>query len=162
MDTTTTVYSSRATNWPVLAVAAGLAVPLFVQGLTSPEPGASLAASLAVLAVIIVGIVLSTSLRVTAGTSGVIVRFGPLGLPRWTIPINRIDYVDVTYLPPWAMFGGVWWSRRDGLRLTQRTGPALRLRLTTGRRVTITVNEPDAALAVLRDAVAGQRRRNQP
>ncbi|WP_395726828.1 hypothetical protein [Nakamurella sp.] len=153
MPTPTTVYTSRATNWPFLAIASGLAVPLIVMGLTAVEPERSLTGTLVVAGVIVVGIAMSTSLRVTAGTGGVTVRSGLLGLPRWTFPIDRIAHAEPAELAPWAMFGGIWWSSRDGLRITQRTGPALRLRLTDGRRVTLTVNEPDVAVTVLSDAI---------
>jgi hypothetical protein len=152
MPTPTTVYTSRATNWPFLAIAVGLAVPLIVMGLAAVEPERSLIGTVVVVGVIVVGIAMSTSLRVTAGTGGVTVRSGLLG-PRWTFPIDRIAHAEPADLPPWAVFGGIWWSRRDGLRITQRTGPSLRLRLTNGRRVTLTVNDPDVALAVLNDAL---------
>jgi hypothetical protein len=153
MSTPTTVYTSRATNWPFLAVAVTLALPLIATGLTAAEPDRSLIGTLAVAGVIAIGIGTGTSLRVTAGTGGVTVRSGLLGLPRWTFPIDRIAHAEPASLPPWAIVGGIWWSRRDGLRLTQRTGPSIRLRLTSGRRVTLTVNEPDVALAVLNQAI---------
>ena len=51
---------------------------------------------------------------------------------------------------------------RDGLRITQRTGPALRLRLIDGRRVTLTVNEPDVALAVLNQAIRARGGPDRP
>lgn len=157
MPTPTTVYTSRATNWPFLAVASALALPMIWMGLTGA--GRSVTGTFVLAGVIVVGIAMSTSLRVTAGTGGVTVRSGLLGLPRWTFPIDRIAHAEPAELAPWAMVGGIWWSSRDGLRITQRTGPALRLRLTDGRRVTLTVNEPDVALAVLNRAI---RARSEP
>lgn len=151
MTTPTTVYTSRATNWPVLAVGVGLAVPLLATGLSAAEP--ELLGLVAMVAVIVIGALMSTSLRVTAGPAGVTVRSGVLGVPRWTFPIDRIAHVEPVDLPAWTMFGGIWWSPRDGLRITQRTGPSVRLRLTDGRRVTLTVNEPQLAVAVLNQAL---------
>ena len=162
MPTPTTAYTSRATNWPFLAAASALAVPLVAMGLTAAEPERSLIGTVVVTGVIVVGILMSTSLRVTAGTGGVTVRSGLLGVPRWTFPIERIAHAEPAELAPWAIFGGIWWSPRDGLRITQRTGPALRLRLTDGRRVTLTVNEPDVALAVLNQAIRARGGPDRP
>lgn len=161
MSAPTTVYTSRATNWPFLTVAIALALPLLAMGLTGTEPG-SLTGTLVVSGVLVSGLVMSTSLRVTAGTGGVTVRSGLLGLPRWTFPIERIAHAEPAELAPWSMFGGIWWSRRDGLRITQRTGPALRLRLTDGRQVTLTVNEPNVALTVLNQAIRARGEQDRP
>jgi hypothetical protein len=49
----------------------------------------------------------------------------------------------------WPTIWGVFWSPRRGLRLTLRSGPALRLLLENGRRVTISVPDPAAAVAAL-------------
>lgn len=162
MSAPTTVYTSRATNWPFLTVATALAVPLIVMGLIADEADPSLLGTVAVATAIAVGLVASTSLRVTAGTGGVTVRSGLLGLPRWTFPIDRIAHAERAELAPWAIVGGIWWSARDGLRITQRTGPALRLTLTDGRRVTLTVNDPDLALAVLNRAIRDRDERARP
>ncbi len=162
MPAPATVYTSRATNWPFLAVAGALALPLIAMGSAADEADRSLIGTLVVTGVILAGLGMSTSLRVTAGTSGVTVRSGLLGLPRWTFPIERIADAETAELAPWTMFGGIWWSRHDGLRITQRTGPALRLRLTDGRRVTLTVNEPDVAMVVLNQAIRARVKHGGP
>jgi hypothetical protein len=47
---------------------------------------------------------------------------------------------------------GISWSPRQGLWLTLRTGPALRLTLTNGRRVTISTPLPENAVRAIADA----------
>ena len=44
---------------------------------------------------------------------------------------------------------GISWSPRAGWTFVLRSGPAVRLTLINGRRVTIGVHDPDAALTAL-------------
>src|SRR6478735_5121228 len=86
------------------------AAPLVAMGLTAADAERSLVGIVVVTGAIVVGILMSTSLRVTAGTGGVTVRSGLLGVPRWTFPIERIAHAEPAELAPWAIFGGIWWS----------------------------------------------------
>ncbi len=68
MNKATLVYSDRMTNWPVIgsALVGGLALALFGRPWAGPWPG--MAVPLAILLILLtVGLVTSTSLRVTAG-----------------------------------------------------------------------------------------------
>jgi hypothetical protein len=148
------VYSSHSTNWPVLAVTAVLAVP--IAGLSRPPEGgpplSEWAPSLVVLILLVVlGVTTATSLRVTIGPAGVTARFGALRLPRFNYPVATIASARPGDIRPWAT-PGIYWTHHDGLRLALRSGPALRLTLTGGRRITIAVDDTESALRALRSA----------
>jgi hypothetical protein len=150
----TTAYSSHATNWPVLAVAVGLALP--VVALSQPDLAQlttrqSLGPVLVVLAVVVVGALTATSLRVTVGVDGVVARFGALGAPTFRYGVDQIASAGAVTISPWAT-PGVFWTHRDGMRLALHGGPGLRLVLRSGRRVTIGVDNAAAALAALADS----------
>lgn len=154
MSTPTTVYSGHTTNWPAVILATGAAIPLVGLALAgSPrDPIVWVSAALIMLAVLLT-VAWSTSLRVTIGGQGVAVRFGLLGWPRVSYPLERIASAEAVTLSRLATTWGIWWSRRDGLRLTLRSGPAVRLTLVSGRRVTINVEQPHAAVATLNAAL---------
>lgn len=44
---------------------------------------------------------------------------------------------------------GIYWSPRRGLMLTLHSGPALRLVLTNGRRITVSTPDPGLAVATI-------------
>ncbi len=139
------MYSSHSTNWPVVVVTVVLVVPLV--GLSRPAGGppvdpAWVAALLAILTVLVLGVLTATSLRVTVGQGGVTARFGTLRLPRFRYPIESIASARPTTIRPWAT-PGIFWTHRDGLRLALRSGPAIRLTLHSGRRVTVGVDDAD-------------------
>lgn len=149
--TTTRAYSSHATNWPAVAVAVLLALPLAAlsqESLADHLSGCGIVALLLVLGVACVGALTATSLRVTVGPGGVVARFGVLGVPTFRYGADRIASAQETAISPWAT-PGVFWTRREGLRLALRGGPALRLVLRDGRRVTIAVPDARAALDAL-------------
>jgi hypothetical protein len=147
-----TVYSTRATNWPLLLLTVAVAVPLVAMSRAS---GLGLwLPALVVAATVAVNLLTTSSLRVTVGRQGVIVRFGPFGRPRFGYPLERIARAEAVTLSPWSAAWGILWTARDGLRLTLRSGPALRLTLVSGRRVTINVEDPEQAAAVLAAAAA--------
>lgn len=157
MNKGTVVYSGRMTNWPLiaLAVVGGLALAAFGRPWAGPWPG--MVVPLAIfLVVLTVGLVTSTSLRVTAGPRGVQVHCGVFGWPRFTYSRERISGVDIVAVSIWHTWN---WTPSGGWQFVLRSGPALRLALSTGRRVTIGVTDAQAALAALDLAVpqtAGQ------
>ena len=148
------VYSSHSTNWPVVVLTVILAVP--IAGFSRPAHGGPAliewAPSLLVLLLlVVVGVMTATSLRVTIGPTGVNARFGTLRLPRFRYAVETIVSARPTTIQPWAT-PGIFWTHRDGLRLALRSGPALRLTLNTGRRITIAVDDAGSALEALRRA----------
>ena len=148
------VYTGRATNWPMVALSVALIVPLLaVSNISAGDRG-----DLVILVpVIVVGVLLemltSSSVRTTAGPHGVTVRFGVLGLPRCTYRLAQIAHAEVIDLPACSVVYGFWWTPRRTC-CTVRSGPTLRLTLHSGRTVTITVPDAPAAVAVIREAAA--------
>ncbi len=161
MTGSTLVYSGRTTNWPVIAVAiaGGLALVLFGRPWDGPWPG-MIGPLAIVLAALAVGLLTSTSLRVTTGPQGLQIRCGVFGWPRFGYPRERIAGAEVVAVSLWRNWNwGVNWTPRGGWAFVLRSGPALRLTLTNGRRVTVGVTDPQAALVALGIAgtVAGGR-----
>lgn len=157
MNNATTVYSGRTTNWPMIATGALAAVALAVFGRPWAGPWPGMAVLLAIFFVVLTAsVVTSTSMRVTAGPQGVQVHCGVLGWPRFTYPRERISRADIVAVSVWQTWN---WTPRGGWNFFLRSGPALRLALSSGRKVTIGVNDPEAALAALNlsasDAVDG-------
>lgn len=151
----TLVYSGRTTNWPVITVAAasGLALVLFGRPWAGPWPGMIGPLTVALCALVL-GLVTSTSLRVTTGPRGVQVRCGVFGWPRFDYPRERISGAEIVTVSIWRTWNwGINWTPHGGWAFVLRSGPAVRLTLTTGRRVTIGVVDPQAALAALGFAV---------
>ena len=145
------VYSGRTTNWPVIiaALAGGVALALFGRPWDGPWPGMIGLIAL-VLVLLILGLVTSTSLRVTTGPRGVQIRCGVFGWPRFAYPRERIAAAEIVTVSLWQTWNwGVSWTPRSGWMFVLRSGPALRLTLTNGRRVTVGVTDPQAALDAL-------------
>ena len=149
---TQTIYSGRSTNWPMLCLFLALLVPLVAMakgpGESWSEPGL-LVPLLVVVAAAALTVVTATSVRTLAGPKGVSVHLGVFGWPRFRYAPERIATAEAIVIPRSQWGWGMTWGPRSGLLLTLRTGPALRLVLTSGRPVTISTPDPEAALAAL-------------
>jgi hypothetical protein len=159
MTPPTVVYSSRTTNWPVIAagLAGGVALALLGRPWSGPWPGMLVPVAI-VLTVLLVGLATSTSLRVTTGPKGVHVRCGVFGWPHFTYPRGRIAAYDAVTVSAWRNWNyGVSWTPRGGWVFVLRSGPALQLTLVDGRRVTVGVTDPQAAAAALAGQLVGDR-----
>ncbi len=151
-DAGTHVHSDRATNWPAQAVGAALMVPLAVMAVPAIGAWASarfLVPVLLMLAVIAFNLATASSMRTLVGPRGVLVSFGVFGWPRFRYPLERIASARVVTIPSAMWMWGIWWTPWGGLRLTLRGGPALELTLTNGRRVTVSADDPQAAVAAI-------------
>jgi hypothetical protein len=149
-----TVYTGRVTNWPAIVLSTALAVPLVVMAVTGDGSWTELGLLIpliVIVAAIVVNLVTASSVRASAGPKGVVVNFGVLGWPRFRYPTERIEHAEAITLPSTQWTWGLYWSPRKGLMLTLRNGPALRLRLTNGRAVTISTPDPHAAVAALQE-----------
>lgn len=150
-----TIYTGRATNWPALWLTTALMVPVLVMagGPDAPRASIGFLAPVAVMvATALVNLLTASSVRAIAGPDGVTVHFGVFGWPRFRYPIARISAAEAITIPPSIWAWGLHWSPRRGLMLTLRGGPALRLTLTGGRRVTVSTPRPEAAVTAIESA----------
>lgn len=152
------IYTGRVTNWPlVVALSAALIVPLLLLGGLSHgswlDPVGPAIPLLIAAAAVLITVLTGLSVRTAAGPNGVSVHCGAVGWPRHTYRLEEIERAEVINLPPslWRLSLGFWWTPRHTY-YTVRTGPALRLAMHTGRSVTITVPDPDAAVTLIREA----------
>ena len=156
-----TLYTGRSTNWPIIWLSTALVLPLLVMAKGSDGSWTSVdivvPLAVIVLAMLVNGVTAS-SVRATAGANGVTVHVGVFGWPRFRYPISRIQHAEAIEIPSSRWGYGIYWSPRRGLMLTLRTGPALQLNLTTGRKVTISTPHPDAAVNALETARRGTHR----
>jgi len=152
------IYTGRATNWLlVVAVGVALTAPLLALGGLSHgswlDPAGPAIPLLVVAAAVLIIVLTGLSVRTAAGPNGVSVRCGLLGWPRRTYRLEEIERAEVIDLTPslWRVSLGFWWTPGHTY-FTVRNGPALRLAMRTGRNVTITVPDPEAAVAIIREA----------
>lgn len=149
------IYTGRATNWSLALGSAALLLPLLLLGKPPGGGWADLALPGVVAAAgVALGALTGSSIRTTAGPNGVTVHFGALGWPRCSYPLGRIARAEVIHLSPWYV-AGFWWTPRRTC-CTLRSGPTLRLLLDDGRSVTITVPDPQAAVAAVEEARASR------
>lgn len=144
-----TVYTGRATNWPVLVATVLLLVPLVALSRAAGDDwrGFILPVSVAFVGVLL-DVLTASSVRATAGPQGVTVHWGALGWPRMHYRPSEIAEARVVRVPWWLVTFGFWWTPWR-TTCTTRSGPALRLLLTSGRIVTVTVPDPASAVAAL-------------
>jgi hypothetical protein len=146
------IYTGRATNWPMVVLSTALVIPLLVMGNSTSGGRRDLAVPLLVAAAaVLLNFLTASSVRTTAGPNGVSVRFGLLGWPRCTYGIEQIERAEVIDLHPLSVAHGFWWTPSRTC-CTVRSGPTLRLTLSTGRTVTVTVPDAHAAVTVIHEA----------
>ncbi len=132
---------------------------LAVLGAGMIAVGIALVASLSATAgtvpcVVGVLMVALSSARTTVDRRGLTVTFGPARLPRLHVPAADIASAAVTDVAP-LQFGG--WGYRlvpGGRGVILRAGPALVVTRRDGRHVTVTVDDPETAAALLNGLVA--------
>jgi hypothetical protein len=153
---THTVYSGRTTNWPMVALTIGLLVPLVLTARGSGDswttPAVFVPLVLLVVVTVLETLLTATSLRTTAGPNGITVHLGALGWPHVHYPLDRVERVEAVTVGSWWSGWGLFWLPRRGLMLTLRPGPALRLVLTNGRKVTISTPAPADAVRAIDEA----------
>jgi hypothetical protein len=145
------IYTGGVTNWPMVAITSLLAVSLvgvMVMGGRTWE----IIVPLGLTAVgILLNVLTASSVRAIAGPNGVTVRWGVLGWPRGHYPLADIQHAGTIDLSWRFVSWGYWWTPRRTC-CTVQPGPTLRLTLRTGRTVTITVPNPQAAVAAIDEA----------
>jgi hypothetical protein len=146
------VYTGRSTCWPVLV---GMAVGAFslatiARPISMPWSDVALPLLLALVATL-VSVLTASSVRTTAGPNGLTIHWGVLGWPRCTYRLDEIDLAEVIDVPWWLVSYGLWWTPKR-TQCTIRRGPTVRLTLRNRRTITVTVPDPNAAVAALRNA----------
>ena len=89
------------------------------------------------------------------------VRCGHIGLPRRRIPLSQVagaDFVAQRHPAPVGRLG-LPLAPREGHRRVVRTGEGVVLRLGDGRTFTVTVDDAESAVRVIRDRLPPGRRR---
>ncbi|QIS05499.1 hypothetical protein F5X71_27140 [Nocardia brasiliensis] len=143
------VYTCRVTNWPMLWIyVIGFVSAIFVSSVLHSAVLRVLFTALWII--VLVRVIIGTSQRVSVGPGGLTVILSAFGFPRVSVArasIARAEIIDVP-VTFWSRLG-VYWTRKRGWFLTPTWGPALRLTLTSGRMVTVSMPEPAAALAAM-------------
>jgi hypothetical protein len=145
----TTIYTGRETNWTSIVVSGVLLVPLIVMATGSGSPPSTGVVVFVIAAAGLLAEVLTASdVRATCGPQGVAIHWGFAGWPRARYALDDLHDASVVRVPWWAVSYGFWWTPTRTV-CTVRSGAALRLRLRSGRTVTVTVPDPHAAVAAL-------------
>lgn len=146
-----TVYTGRMTNWTSVVVSILLLAPLVGLGMTGPVDSTAVVVLLLIIVGVLAEVVTGSDVRVTAGARGVSIHWGLAGWPRASYALDEIVEASVADVTWWGVSWGLWWTPWRTVS-TVRPGAALRLRLHSGRVVTVTVPDPAAAVAALRAA----------
>ena len=148
-----TVYTGRTSNWQMVAGTSAGAALLVIMGWAGQGGWLELGLPIALLVIgIALNVATAASLRASAGPNGLDIRWG-IASVRCAYPLERIARAEVIQVPWWRVTYGLWWTPR-GTSCTVRSGDALRLTLTNGRLVTVTVPDPDLAVAAIESARA--------
>lgn len=146
------VYTGRSTSWPMVLGTSVAVIPLVAIPALEGAWGWAVVIPLVLAAIgVAAELLTASSVRCTAGPNGVTVHWGVIGWPRSRYALAAIEDARVVDLPWWRVSWGFWWTPKR-TSCTVRSGPTLRLALRSGRTVTITVPEPDAAVAALHEA----------
>jgi len=147
-----TVYTGRTTCWPMVASTCCGALLVVLMARQPNAPWSDIAVPLLLVAIgVLANILTSSSVRAAAGPNGLTIHWGLVGWPRCTYHLEEIEHAEVIDLPWWRVSWGLWWTPR-GTSCTVRSGPTVRLTLRNHRTITVTVPEPEAAVAALRAA----------
>lgn len=155
-DSTLAVYTGRTTSWLTVAGTCVSSALLAFGAISSGGLGSDLVIVLPLVLIaigVLAEVLTASSVRAAAGPNGFTIRWGSFGWPRCSYPLDQIERAEVIGLPWWRVSFGFWWTPKR-TSCTLRTGPTVRLTLSSGRIVTVTVPEPDAAVAALRAAKA--------
>ena len=157
-DHTLAVYTGRSTSWATVISTCVAGVLLVLVAISSGGDRGDLVIVLPLVLIaigVLADLLAAASVRSTAGPNGFTVRWGSFGWPRCSYALDQIERAEVIDLPWWRVSFGFWWTPKR-TSCTLRSGPTVRLRLSSGRTVTVTVPEPDAAVAALHAAKAAK------
>lgn len=138
-------WVGRASGGPMAGIVAGTCVLLVGTGLVTRQ---WVLLVVAVLLVVLLGAFTAFTVRVDA--TGLTVR-SVAGLPRTHLAADEIDRADVVTVRALRDFGGYGWrlGREGRTGVVLRSGEALEVRSTGGRRFVVTVDDAIDAAALL-------------
>ncbi|MET8409531.1 hypothetical protein ABZV34_15795 [Streptomyces sp. NPDC005195] len=156
------VWTGRATNrvqWlPALAGAAciALGIELAVESTWTSGVAAlamSVVGCIAAGLLVLFGTLAFVHVAVKVDKDSLEVRCGHVGLPRRRIPLSEVVGADFApSVTPWQWGGwGYRWRPEKGTAVIVRRGEGMVLRLGDGHTFTITVDNAEAAVRVIRD-----------
>lgn len=164
------VWTGRASNrmqWLLAGAGAAclaLGILLAVNG-----PGTSglvplvmsVVGCLAVGLLVLFGTIAFTHVHVRIDRDAVQVRCGHIGVPRRRIPMEDVSGAQLApHISPRAWGGwGYRWRPEKGTAVVVRRGPGVVIDLGTGHRFTVTVDDAEGAVQMIRDLV---RLRSRP
>jgi hypothetical protein len=161
-----TIWRGRAAGWPTavllfwlavaLVLAAGVTVGLNLGDVLPRAVSVTVAGLLGAGGLVLAGeAVASCLVLVRISAYSVQVRPGLLPFAGTTVPVRSIRSAEVVVARhrPWEGWGW-WWMPRPARAVVVRSGPALRIDLTSGRFLVIGVDHPRYAMAALRHVTA--------
>ncbi|MEV4945609.1 hypothetical protein [Streptomyces sp. NPDC053755] len=158
------VWTGRATNriqW-VLAIAGAAFVALGIElAVDSPWTSGIAPLLMSVIGCVAAGLLMMfgtlafVHVAVKVDDTALEVRCGHVGLPRRRIPLSQVVGVEVAPVTPRHWGGwGYRWRPEKGTGVIVRRGEALVLELDDGRAFTVTVDDAEEAVRVIRDRLA--------
>lgn len=155
------VWTGRATNrvqW-VLATAGALFVAVGIAlAVDAPWTSGIIPLLMSVIGCVAAGLLMMfgtlafVHVAVKVDDRSLEVRCGPLGLPRRRIPLSHVVGVEAAPVTPRHWGGwGYRWRPEKGTGVIVRRGDAVVLELGDGRAFTVTVDDADTAVRVIRD-----------
>jgi hypothetical protein len=159
------VWSAALGVTPVITVVIGAAMALVLGAvILAIVYAGSLAAVPAAVLVLVILLAVGTSYwRVTVDRRGFLVR-SALGWPSVLIPIDDIRSVHVVEVNPTADFGG-WgyrWAGHGRSGIVMRSGPAIEVTRTSGKRFVVTADDSPTGAAVLAAFLVHRDRTHPP
>ena len=141
---TSMVWRGVATPSPVVLVIAASSVVITAALAIVVGPALLVVAGL-------VGIAMLTMMRfrVVIGRAGVVIAGSPVGLPRFTVPLDQIVSVGTTEIRPGQWGGWGLRVRRNRTGIITRGGEGLRIERSDGAELVVTVDDAAAGAAVL-------------
>lgn len=134
-------------TWSLVLVSLSSVIAIYVSMGVSPEANITVALTLPLM---VLALLLTGPVSVSIGRSGVVVRFGILGWPRWTIPLDDIELAGAEERSPGDVGG---WGLRfygGGKAVMLRGGECLIIQRRHGRsEVTISVDDAKTAAATI-------------
>ncbi|WP_436943355.1 hypothetical protein [Streptomyces sp. SudanB25_2051] len=166
-------WKGRATNrvqWLLAAVGAGCVALGVALAAGAVWTGGVTAALMAVVGCVAVGVLVLfgtlafVHVELTVDRHGLEVRCGHMGVPRRRIPLDHVVGADFDpRVTPCAWGGwGYRWRPEKGTAVVVRRGEGLVLTLGDGRTFTVTVDDAETAVRVIRHRLHLRRRTATP